>query len=296
MVSPLFRFPVCILVFLISLSSFTPTAAQPLVADSARVARWMTTLSAPGMYGRGYVKGGLDSAAAFIVRELQTLGLQANRLPFKMPVNTFPHKVQLAINGRKLLPGKDFLVGPESVSFHGAASLEQADSNVWVDARRKIIFETADKLSWSVATEQAAFTRFTVAKRAWPSALRKVEAEVEAVYDSSFTASNILAVIPGTRRPDSMLVFTAHYDHLGMMGANTTFAGANDNASGTALLLALAAYYATHPAAYSVAFLFFAGEEAGLYGSKVFTDQPVFPLDKVRFLLNLDLMGNGDEG
>jgi Zn-dependent M28 family amino/carboxypeptidase len=119
---------------------------------------------------------------------------------------------------------------------------------------------------------------------------------VDAVFDSSFACSNILAVIPGTRRPDSMLVFTAHYDHLGMMGANTTFAGANDNASGAALLLALAAYYARHPLSYSVAFLFFAGEEAGLYGSKEFTDQPVFPLDKVRFLLNLDLMGNGDEG
>jgi hypothetical protein len=296
MVSSLFRFPVCILVFFISLPSITPTLAQPLVADSSRMNRWMAALSAPGMYGRGYVNGGLDSAASFIIRELQSMGVQANRLPFTMPVNTFPGKVDLSINGRKLLPGKDFLVGPESVSFHGPANLEQADSNVWIDARKKIIFETADKLSWSVSTQQAAFTRFTVAKTAWPTALRKVEVEVEAVYDSSFSSSNILAVIPGTRRPDSMLVFTAHYDHLGMMGPSTIFPGANDNASGAALLLALAAYYAAHPSAYSVAFLFFAGEEAGLYGSKVFTDNPVFPLDKVRFLLNLDLMGNGEEG
>jgi hypothetical protein len=295
---PLFISRSIIVLFFLSLfNGASPTLmAQPLVADSTQVHRWMTSLAAPNMYGRGYVNGGLDSAAAFIVHELQALGLQATRLPFAMPVNTFPHKVHLAINGRKLLPGRDFLVGPESVSFHGTASLEQADSNVWIDARKKIIFETADKLTWSVATEQAAFTRFTVVKTAWPSALRKVEAEVEAVYDSTFTASNILAVIPGTRRPDSMLVFTAHYDHLGMMGAHTTFAGANDNASGAALLLALAAYYAKHNAAYSVAFLFFAGEEAGLYGSKVFTDQPAFPIDKVRFLLNLDLVGNGDEG
>lgn len=286
---------VCLsLLFLSSFLNFLH--AQPLVADSAQVARWMTALSAPGMHGRGYVNGGIDSAAGYIERVLHGMGLKPQRLPFAMPVNTFPGQVQLSINGRKLLPGKDFLLGPESASFHGTANLEQADSNVWVDARKKVVVEIADKLTWGVSTQQAVFTRFIVGKTAWPAVLKKVDAEVDAVYDSSFTTNNILAVIPGTRQPDSMIVFTAHYDHLGMMGANTTFAGANDNASGAALLLSLAAYYAKNHFPYSVAFVFFAGEEAGLYGSKVFTDHPAFPLNKVRFLLNLDLMGNGEEG
>lgn len=282
-------------VFIFALVS-RPLQAQPLVADSAQVHRWMADLSAPNMFGRGYVNGGLDSAALYIIQALQRQGIEAQRLPFVMPVNSFPGKLHLSVNGRQLIPGKDFLVGPESASFQGMASLQQADTNVWIDARKKIIVETADKLTWSVAQEQAAFTRFVVSQSAWPHQPKKLEATVEAVFNASFAAANILGMVPGTRQPDSMLVFTAHYDHLGMMGQGTTFAGANDNASGAALLLALAAYYARHPLPYSVAFLFFAGEEAGLYGSEVFADHPAFPLGKIRFLLNFDLMGNGDEG
>jgi Zn-dependent M28 family amino/carboxypeptidase len=62
------------------------------------------------------------------------------------------------------------------------------------------------------------------------------------------------------------------------------------------MLLDLAKKYAAAPPAYSVAFIAFAGEEAGLIGSKYFTGQPLVPLQQIRFLLNLDLVGNGDEG
>ena len=71
---------------------------------------------------------------------------------------------------------------------------------------------------------------------------------------------------------------------------------ANDNASGVSLLLGLAKYYAAHPQPYSIVFICFAGEEAGLIGSKYFTDNPLIPLRNIRFLLNLDLEGTGDEG
>jgi aminopeptidase YwaD len=93
-----------------------------------------------------------------------------------------------------------------------------------------------------------------------------------------------------------MIVITAHYDHLGGMGNNTYFPGANDNASGVALMLRLAKFYAANPQKYSLVFIAFSGEEAGLLGSKYFTEHPLVDLKKIRFLINTDLAGTGEEG
>jgi aminopeptidase YwaD len=80
------------------------------------------------------------------------------------------------------------------------------------------------------------------------------------------------------------------------MGADTYFPGANDNASGVALLLSIAKYYAQNPQKYSIGFILFAGEEAGLMGSKYYTENPMIPLKKIRFLTNTDLAGTGIDG
>ena len=113
-----------------------------------------------------------------------------------------------------------------------------------------------------------------------------------------YPTQNLAAVVRGTARPDSFLVVSAHYDHLGMMGPHVYFPGANDNASGVALLLELAAHYA-QPAnrpAYSVVFLLFGAEEAGLLGSEYFVRHPLVPLRRIKFLMNLDLLGTGEKG
>ena len=82
------------------------------------------------------------------------------------------------------------------------------------------------------------------------------------------------------------------------MGKHAYFPGANDNASGVAMLLELAAHYARpeNRPAYSVAFLLFGGEEAGLLGSAYFVAHPLVPLKRIKFLINLDLLGTGEEG
>jgi aminopeptidase YwaD len=113
-----------------------------------------------------------------------------------------------------------------------------------------------------------------------------------------YPTQNLAAVVRGTVRPDSFLVVSAHYDHLGMMGPHVYFPGANDNASGVALLLELAAHYAKpeNRPAYSVVFLLFGAEEAGLVGSEYFVKHPLVPLKRIRFLMNLDLLGTGEKG
>jgi Zn-dependent M28 family amino/carboxypeptidase len=96
--------------------------------------------------------------------------------------------------------------------------------------------------------------------------------------------------------PDSFIVFSAHYDHLGIMGTEAIFTGANDNASGCAMMLSLAKHYAAHPAKYSMAFIGWGGEELGLLGSFNYVEHPVFPLGKIKFMVNVDIMGTGDDG
>ena len=81
------------------------------------------------------------------------------------------------------------------------------------------------------------------------------------------------------------------------MGNKTIFPGANDNASGVSMLLNLAkAYSKNNNSKYSLLFIAFAGEEMGLLGSKYYTEHPVVPLEKIKFLINLDLLGTGDDG
>ncbi|SHL58378.1 M28 family metallopeptidase [Hymenobacter psychrotolerans] len=162
------------------------------------------------------------------------------------------------------------------------------------------------KLTASLAPQQAGQMRLEVLESVWNSipstaagpvvalATVRVDAELKRRYPTQ----NIVGFVPGRLQPDSFLVVTAHYDHLGTMGRKAYFPGANDNASGTAMLLELAAYYARpeNRPAYSVAFLAFGAEEAGLVGSRYFVEHPLVPLSRIRFLLNLDLLGTGSEG
>ena len=80
------------------------------------------------------------------------------------------------------------------------------------------------------------------------------------------------------------------------MGKKVYMPGAQDNASGVALLLDLADYYSKNKPKYSIAFMFFFGEEAGLLGSLYYVLNPIFELEKIKVLLNIDLAGTGDEG
>jgi Zn-dependent M28 family amino/carboxypeptidase len=125
--------------------------------------------------------------------------------------------------------------------------------------------------------------------------LHQLQLNIQAKYLHHNT-QNVLGYVKGTQFPDSFIVFTAHYDHLGMLGKSALFAGANDNASGIAMMLDLASYYAKNPPTYSVMFIAFAAEEAGLIGSQFYVANPVIALNKMVVLINLDLMATGDKG
>lgn len=109
-------------------------------------------------------------------------------------------------------------------------------------------------------------------------------------------SQNVCAYIEGSEVADSFIVFSAHYDHLGSIGNKAYYPGAHDNASGVAAVLDLAKYFSQNKPKYSVAFLFFCGEETGLIGSHYFTENPLIPLKKIKMFVNIDMFCGGDEG
>jgi VanZ family protein len=157
-----------------------------------------------------------------------------------------------------------------------------------------------DKLTASLSEQQGRQPHLEVLASKWPVSSTGQEAQIalDAKLIRNYQTQNLAAVVRGKIQPDSFLVVSAHYDHLGMMGRDTYFPGANDNASGVALLLELAAHYARpeNQPACSVVFLLFGAEEAGLVGSRYFVAHPLVPLPRIKFLINLDLLGTGEEG
>ncbi|KAA9333505.1 M28 family peptidase [Hymenobacter busanensis] len=108
-------------------------------------------------------------------------------------------------------------------------------------------------------------------------------------------SKNVLAVLPGTSRPDEYILYTAHWDHLGVGPAvqgDSIYNGAVDNASGCAALLSIAKAFhqAKEKPARSIVFLAVTGEEQGLLGSAYYAAHPVFPLNKTVANLNMDAL------
>ncbi len=158
------------------------------------------------------------------------------------------------------------------------------------------LIPTHGKLTWSVATDTISSTIFYVEDTIMPRRICRASVQVDTKFIPAFESKNVIGYIPGTEQPDSFIVFTAHFDHLGRMGRRALFPGAHDNASGTSLMLYLASWFAAHPPRYSVAFMAFSGEEAGLIGSRYYTEHPLFPLSQIKFVVNMDMTGSAKDG
>lgn len=162
---------------------------------------------------------------------------------------------------------------------------------------RGLVLLSKDKLTWTTLTYQNPRPVIHVNKAGLVAkAIESITVEVENKFIPKYTSQNVTGMIKGTSGSDSTLVITAHFDHLGMMGKNTYFPGANDNASGTSMLLNFVRHYAVNKPKYNTVFIAFSGEEIGLLGSKAFVTNPLIDLSKIKFLINFDLAGTGDEG
>lgn len=269
--------------------------------DSLYTRKVLKKLCSKEFFGRGYRKNGLGKASEFIKDELE----RSKALPlfntgyfqwFDFNVNTFPGKPVLKINGKLLQAGSGYIVSPESRGIKGKFKVEKKDSVTYVAGADNLIISLQRKLTFSVATKAADYTVVELLNRDNFNDIKTIDISLENKVLNKYLNKNVCAYIKGTVNNDSMVVLTAHYDHLGGLGDKVYFPGANDNASGVSMLLNLVKYYAKNPPKYKTVFIFFAGEEAGLLGSKYFTENNNIDLTKIKFLINLDLLGTGEEG
>ncbi|MFT3826539.1 MAG: M28 family peptidase [Chitinophagaceae bacterium] len=111
--------------------------------------------------------------------------------------------------------------------------------------------------------------------------------------NNNTNGTNVVGVIKGTRYPDSYIILSAHYDHLGKRDGKIYY-GADDDASGTACVMALAKYFKQHPPLHSLVLATFDAEERGLQGSKYYADHPFVSLDKMMIDVSLDMISRND--
>lgn len=113
--------------------------------------------------------------------------------------------------------------------------------------------------------------------------------------DQTLNGVNLVGRIRGTGTSDRVLVIGAHYDHFGTRDGKV-LNGADDNASGVATLLAIAADFARERPVHDVVFALWDAEEQGMYGAHAFVDAPPVPLERIALNLNLDMMSRSDKG
>ena len=247
--------------------------------------------------------------------------------PFTIDINTFSGNMKMWADGKKLAPGVDFAIREYSPGVKGEfpvyhvdtlnydaekmfadlASPEYADCLVccdfWFAYRHKEDFSRLQKAgelpnagliqTWTSPIKfYKAYGDHIVDKPIiWvtPEAIegvRSVRVDIDNKFLDDCEIFNVIAKVEGASH-DSCYVFTAHYDHLGNLGRKVYYAGANDNASGTAALVTLAAYYAKNKPPYDLYFLSFSGEDANLRGSDYYVEHSVVPLEQIKYLFKL---------
>ncbi len=139
------------------------------------------------------------------------------------------------------------------------------------------------------------------AKRGFKPVDMHLNASVQFKNKTEHTKSNNVAGIwPGTGKPDEYIIYTAHWDHLGVNPAikgDSIFNGAVDNATGTAALLSIAKAFTKLPKrqSRSVLFLSVTAEEQGLLGSEYYIEHPLFPLSRTAAVINMDALNISGE-
>jgi hypothetical protein len=156
--------------------------------------------------------------------------------------------------------------------------------------------ELHKKLTASFSAKPVSRPIFMVKTTSFDATATRAKFAVDSKYLPRYTTQNVIGYIEGQHVPDSFMVFTAHYDHLGRMGKKIYFPGANDNASGIAMLIELAKHYSKNKPSHSIMFIAFGAEEVGLVGSYYYVKRPTIDLANIKFLLNFDIVGTGDDG
>ena len=302
--------------------------------DLAHYKKIVKELSSAKYQGRGYAEDGANKAGKWIAKEFTKAGTdEVICQPFKLNINTFPGKMEMSIDGKKMVPGVDFTLREFNPSIKGEYNLYYIDTlnydadKVFADLASPeyegamvvcdfmfsykhladfkklqskecsnvgLIYTWEAPLKFYKAYGEVVREKPIIwVKPDFPTNAKRVKVDMENEFLEDYECFNVIAKVEG-KKHDSCYVFTAHYDHLGKLGKKTYYPGAHDNASGTAAIITLAAHYAEHTPEYDMYFIAFSGEDANLRGSVWYAEHPLVPLSEIKYLFNLDMIADNN--
>lgn len=316
----------CLLISCLALASTLPAAAQTKAAVSAAtVQRVLTTLAADDMQGRATGQPGQLKAAEFLASEFKRIGLQPlpGQAGFRQSFpayQTKPKAATVRLNGQLVKPANVLVLSgqptlawtsqdaqPPTVVAIGAGPDERkklrallnptANTLALIDTSQAALFrQVADYVGHGITSAEPLGQYATVLVLTSAPAGAAPTYAVEATTSvQTIELHNVVGMLPGheAKRAKEYVVFSGHYDHLGVLPAvagDSIANGADDDASGTTAVVALAEYFKKrHDNARALLFVAFTAEEVGGFGSKYFSKQLV--PNEITAMFNIEMIG-----
>lgn len=309
-----------LLCFLVILSACAVKRDIQPAIDEVHVKNIISTLAADEMLGRGVFTPGIDSAANFISKEFKNAGLKTlpntdSYLQHFNAIQVKPSICEITINGEVLPNNKAFVMSEQTgLNWNDnpeiiAKSIANGDN--FRKKYREIIAENKDAIIYvnEVFSEEFNQLRQHIqGGRIFSGQLKEDKAsyifvmgnEVAKSFRVNYAGavtkgklSNVVGILPGKSRPNEYVVFSGHYDHLGIIepvGQDSIANGADDDASGVTAVISLANIFAKQANnERTLVFVAFTAEESGGFGSKYFSEQ-LDPEDVVA-MINIEMIG-----
>jgi hypothetical protein len=316
------KFITALALLAVSVGSFAQDVDKMIKQDD--VERIIKTLSADDMQGRATFTPGIEKAAQFIEGEYKQIGLQpmegnsGYRQNFSM-IKTVPVKAEVTINGTAIAADNVAVAGGAAFSWSKMDDAEIIKVTPDKDLRKEYMSALQSGKNMLILIDpkfEALFKRVRGRSAGGSVAFKGTETKKTALvfvlgtFDDvkSFTVNyevksqelplfNVAGIIPGKTKPNEYVVFSGHYDHLGIIApvkGDSIANGADDDASGTTAVITLAKYYKKlNNNARTLVFVAFTAEEIGEYGSQYFA-KTVDP-DKVVAMFNIEMIGKASK-
>lgn len=297
-------------------------AQDKQITDTANISRIINTLASDDMRGRSALNvQDIGKAADFIANEFKEIGLKPyaeDNFRQSFVVDRSKVSEQSVVFDKKNIPDEEFLIvgelnAPITQNDKNTRQYTITDAEDFSQRFREIVQKDTAQAIILVNRKHAAFlARFkriynreniTFKGQKKPSSGAKVFVIADGIASnysinqkkqtSEFPMFNVAAIIPGKSKPEEYVVFSGHYDHIGIIqavGQDSIANGADDDASGTTAMIELARYYKKlNNNERTLIFVAFTGEEIGMFGSKYFSNN-IDP-EKVVAMINIEMIG-----
>jgi len=286
------------------------------------VERLIKTLSADDMQGRGTFTPGIDKAATFIEGEFKKIGLQPlkGNAGFRQSFTVYrttPMLMQVSIEGQPVAANNIAIAGGADFTWKNDADVQvvkiaagqnfQTEYRNYIRSGKKMLILIDPQFEAIFKQLHSRFAGGNVSMKE-PIAANNTQQVVMVLgsfgevknFDVSFKVKldnppifNVAGMLPGKSKTDEYVVFSGHYDHLGIqraMEGDSIANGADDDASGTTAVISLAKYYKKlNNNERTLIFVAFTAEEIGGYGAQYFSKQ--LDPDRTMAMFNIEMIG-----